>query len=415
MSAASPDPIGGGPLAEESNKVLVRPARGTRPANRRELILRAASELFYRDGYANVAMKDIAEAVNIGPSALYRHFRNKHDLLLAVVSDALVTMDKLVDDVRDDPTTELAESIALAMLEHRAVGVLWHREARHLSDAARTQLRHKLRTTGAGLADLLMRQRPELTSEQTDFLAWAVLGVATSVSFHRLEVPADRFIRLLAEMITSVIRSDIPPLGPVRPSQDGVGNKWTPSRGEAILATAIKLFAQRGFASVGIEDIGAGVGIAGPSIYHHFSGKAEILSEAMMRGNGMLRAEMHRELSRAVDPADALDRLMASYTTFALENVDLIRLLRSDLDELHPDQRERARTAQRDYITEWTHLLRQIHPDWDAVNARIRVHALLIMINDIAATPHLHAFANIEDVAILIGKNLLRTENGGRT
>ncbi len=66
-----------------------RPARGTRPANRRQLIIAAAADLFSRRGYAGVGMGDVAEAVAIGPSALYRHFRGKQDLLAAVVGGAL--------------------------------------------------------------------------------------------------------------------------------------------------------------------------------------------------------------------------------------------------------------------------------------------------------------------------------------
>ena len=68
---------------------VVRPARGTRPSNRRQLIIDAPTDSFSRKGYANVAMGDVAEAAAIGPSALYRHFRGKQDLLATVVEAAL--------------------------------------------------------------------------------------------------------------------------------------------------------------------------------------------------------------------------------------------------------------------------------------------------------------------------------------
>ena len=57
------------------------PPRGTRPANRRELLRQAATDLFARRGYANVAMSDVAAAVNVGPSAVYRHYPGKAELL----------------------------------------------------------------------------------------------------------------------------------------------------------------------------------------------------------------------------------------------------------------------------------------------------------------------------------------------
>jgi AcrR family transcriptional regulator len=399
-------------VREEFSDALVRPARGTRPSNRRELIVRAAADLFYRDGYANVGMKDIADAVAIGPSALYRHFRNKQDLLYVVVSDVLSAMERIIKEVREDPSSDLAGSMAAGMLERRPVGVLWQREARQLADTARIVLRRRIRTIGGELAGLLRRERPELEPDQADLLAWSMLGVATSVSFHRLELPAGRLAGLLADMVNSVIGAETPALLPVRPDANNAANSWAPSRSEAILATATTLFAERGFASVGIDDIGAAVGISGPSIYYHFSGKAEILAEAMLRGNDMLRTDMYREIGRAADPADALHRLMGSYSTFAFENVDLMRLLRSEPDQLLPHQRHQARAAQQKYISEWVQLLRQVHPEFDAVEARVRVQGFLNMINDTAATPHLHAFANVTDALVAIGANLLNIGSG---
>ncbi|WP_248489124.1 TetR/AcrR family transcriptional regulator [Tsukamurella sp. PLM1] len=77
------------------------PAPGTRPANRREIVVAAASELFHDRGYSNVSMKDIADAVAVGPSSLYRHFRNKNDLLEAVIADDLAAVLGAVDAASD--------------------------------------------------------------------------------------------------------------------------------------------------------------------------------------------------------------------------------------------------------------------------------------------------------------------------
>ncbi|MFE3052571.1 TetR/AcrR family transcriptional regulator [Nocardia sp. NPDC059239] len=109
----------------------------TRPANRRDLIVAAATELFYRRGYADVGTGDIADAVAVGPSALYRHFRNKNDLLRAVVAQPIEIVTELLDAARAEPDTDLARTLATVMLDQRAVGVLWHREARHLGSVSK--------------------------------------------------------------------------------------------------------------------------------------------------------------------------------------------------------------------------------------------------------------------------------------
>src|SRR5687768_7576026 len=54
-------------------------------------------------------------------------------------------------------------------------------------------------------------------------------------------------------------------------------------RRQAILTAAATLFAQRGYAGVTIEDLGAAVGVSGPAVYRHFPGKAAVLA-AILQG-----------------------------------------------------------------------------------------------------------------------------------
>lgn len=364
---------------------MIAPARGTRPANRRELVLAAASELFYRRGYPNVSMKDIADAVAMGPSALYRHFRNKNDLLEAVVSDGLARFETMLDTADDDPAADPLATLAAAQLERRAIGVLWRRETRHLTESAQHDLRQRIRRITGRIGAAVHRNRPELDATQTDFLAWSMMGVATSVSFHSVEVSGD----LLTELVRAVAATTVPALHPGARCADDGRDSWAPSRREAILAAATRLFAARGYADVSLEDIGTAVGIAGASVYNHFETKAEILVLAMERGNEILRADLHRALARARGPEDAVRRLITGYSDFARENRALIRLLNSETDQLPPDDRHRVRAIQHDYIAEWMQVVRQIAPGRDDAEARARVQAVLNTINDIATTPHL--------------------------
>ena len=58
-------------------------------------------------------------------------------------------------------------------------------------------------------------------------------------------------------------------------------------RDRAILDSAKRLFYERGYDGVGVDEIGAASGVTGPAIYRHFTGKEEILAtlfdEAMVR------------------------------------------------------------------------------------------------------------------------------------
>ncbi|MBQ0018559.1 MAG: TetR/AcrR family transcriptional regulator [Clostridiales bacterium] len=55
------------------------------------------------------------------------------------------------------------------------------------------------------------------------------------------------------------------------------------SKKEIIMDAALNLFSEKGYAAVGVDEIGAAAGIKGPAIYHYFKGKEAILNELIDR------------------------------------------------------------------------------------------------------------------------------------
>ncbi|MEV6432015.1 TetR family transcriptional regulator [Nocardia sp. NPDC051463] len=385
-------------------RTLSDPVRGTRPANRRQLILRAATDLFYEKGYAKVGMGEVAEAVAIGPSALYRHFRGKQALLAAVVGETLNTLDSALATATAD---NLIATVVTAMLENRRVGVLVRRESRQLSVDDRAALRTVTKRIGARFAELIGERRPGLDAATSDLLGWCALATGNSLSFHSLSLPEPGFSALIEQLITTIV--DAPIALPDRSAEraEHPGSLTRQSRREAILAEATRLFADNGFAGVSMEDIGAGVGISGPSVYNHFPTKSDILIAAMFRGDEWMQREMNRTFAHAADASDGLLRLLRSYRAFAFEDPDLVQLLVSESMHLPDADRHRARAAQHSYIAEWVHLATQVHPDWDPISARIRVQAVQTMMNDIALMPHLRSRPAVDGALLAISARLL--------
>ena len=100
--------------------------RRTRPTLDRETVLRAGIDLLNRDGVEGVTFRRIADVLSVTPMALYRHVRDKSNLLEGmlevVVRDAAVTG-------HDDPdwrewTCETYRRMLEAMLERRGVMAL---------------------------------------------------------------------------------------------------------------------------------------------------------------------------------------------------------------------------------------------------------------------------------------------------
>jgi AcrR family transcriptional regulator len=390
-------------MANQQQSLSTPPARGTRPRNRRQLIIDAAADLFCAKGYGNVSMSDVADAVAVGPSALYRHFRGKQALLATVIEDALGSLDDALKGA--DDCSDLALVLARVVLAGRTKGVLWRREVRHLTAQDRKKLQRVARRVGDQLAQHIRRRRPDLEAVQADLLAWCALGVANSISFHGLSMAEPGFTTLLSELIAVPLEAG----AQLQPAGSGAsrGGMAARSRREAILAEAAALFAEKGFSGVSVDDIGAAVGIAGPSIYNHFTSKAEILAAAMFRGNEWLWMEFNRACADAPDAAEALRRVVLSYQTFAFHNPDIVEVLTTEVSHLPEAENQRARSAQRAYIDEWVHLVRQLNPNWTITEARIRVQAAQIMINDVVVIPRLRTRPGVEAVLADIAVALL--------
>jgi TetR/AcrR family transcriptional regulator len=68
-------------------------------------ILKAAETLFAQKGFDAVSMSAIARLANTSKPNIYHHFKNKHDLYLAVVKTAVRRSSALLDALEDSPGT----------------------------------------------------------------------------------------------------------------------------------------------------------------------------------------------------------------------------------------------------------------------------------------------------------------------
>ncbi|WP_223622407.1 TetR/AcrR family transcriptional regulator [Microbacterium sp. EST19A] len=386
------------------------PPRGTRPRNRRAITIEAATELFWKRGYAGVSMSDIAEATNVGASALYRHFPGKAEVLVAAVQTGLAGYGAVLDEVdageheQEGRLPFLLRRLAETSLDHRALGALWQREARSLDEPEQRLLRDELARHTHRVAEIILADRPELDAGAADLLAWCAMGVLVSPSFHSATLPTPDFVAVMVDMVSTIVSMPIPS----GEQADAAVTAAPPheSRRDMIITVATELFAERGFAATGIDEIGEAVGIAGPSVYSHFENKAAILVAAIDRAHAILRIDRDEILATELPPEQKLSRLVDSYVTVANSDRAVIRILLSELMNLPEEDRRTARQLQRDYIDAWVELLRAF-TDTDATSARIRVQAVLLVVNDAVQTPHLRERDRFERTMKRMSKLLL--------
>lgn len=161
-----------------------------------------------------------------------------------------------------------------------------------------------------------------------------------------------------------------------------------PTRREQILKEAARLFAERGFHGVGVDEIGAAVGISGPGLYRHFPGKDAMLAELLVGISGRLLTGAKRRVAEAdgVPASAVLDSLIEGHIDFALDDRPLITLHDRELDRLRDSDRKLVRQLQRQYVELWVEIVRRVYPDLGEAAARSAVHSVFGLLN---STPHL--------------------------
>ncbi|MFE2616095.1 TetR/AcrR family transcriptional regulator [Micromonospora chalcea] len=179
MRVAATDPT----TAAGTARLVELPAQPV-PRTRRAQILAAAVPLFARDGFATVTNAQIAQAVGLAPSALYRHYPGKVDILVAACLQAAELLAQAVDrslQRASDPrqaVVALAAAYVAYCFEHNALNSVAEAEVAGLPADVRRPLILAQREHIAVWEQQLRAVRPDLDRRQARLLVHAGFGVA---------------------------------------------------------------------------------------------------------------------------------------------------------------------------------------------------------------------------------------------
>jgi AcrR family transcriptional regulator len=171
---------------------------------------------------------------------------------------------------------------------------------------------------------------------------------------------------------------------------DSLRSRQKADRRKRLLRAAARLFAERGFHGVSIEDLGTAVGISGPAVYRHFPNKDAVLAALLIGVSERLLEGGQAQVTTAGTSAEALHRLVAFHTDFALGEPELISVQGRDLPNLSVDAARQVRRLQRAYVELWVGVLTRVDAATEPSEARIRAHAVFGLLN---STPHVNATA----------------------
>jgi len=173
---------------------------------RRARLIDAAIGQFAARGYNEVTIEDIAVAVDLTPSGVYRHFDGKSALLLAACDRAAVELERAALHAResaaspDDALHRLCRAYVDHTFSHLALMRIYFSEIGNLAPDEQRRLRAMQRAHIADWAALLQAVRPELGGREASVLVHAGLGVVadqTPLLPVRDAAAAERLTRLV--------------------------------------------------------------------------------------------------------------------------------------------------------------------------------------------------------------------------
>lgn len=132
-------------------------------ALKRERVLMAAAELFYRNGYENTTLEAVGEALGVTKPVIYSHFATKADLLAEIcargISSSLAAMD-LALKRESEPGAQLAllgDLFVRAVLANQMHIAIFAREEKNLRETDFRRISDLRRDFDRKLRDILRR------------------------------------------------------------------------------------------------------------------------------------------------------------------------------------------------------------------------------------------------------------------
>lgn len=170
------------------------------------------------------------------------------------------------------------------------------------------------------------------------------------------------------------------------------------ARDRKILDAAAKLFYERGFSGVSVDEIGERAGVTGPAIYRHFKGKEEVLTSLFDEAlDGLLDATVPGgETGR-----DRLRAIVSAHASYVQRESELASIWANESHALPAVSRRRFLRRTRTYFDRWTGAVRECYPGRSEHDVEASVHCAIALVNSLTQWPqHLRSEAGAEDIVV---------------
>lgn len=384
-----------------------RPSRGQ--GGRAATILEAAAKLFAANGYDGTTLADIAKADGISSAAIYRHYANKEAMLVAMIrgmvtawESAVVSAAAKAADNPEQALRDLCDASVRVALQYTDVITVWHVESRgQLSVPVRQELAARRSRIVSTWVNRMAAATPGISEHEANQrvrLALMVLnGAARARALPRAVVSEVLYKMMLGFIFAPLSRPgsrsrDVEPLSPALSGTRG-----------SIVSAASFLLAEHGFHSVSMNDIGAEVGIAGPSIYKHFDSKAAILDEVVGLASTRMIETASATLAFEPESSQWLLAFVNQFARWSLDEDPLVTAYMFESNRLEPRAAAAHLKMRKQYNRLWITAARARWPQIDPTAAAVLTLATMEVLFAAPRSEHVEkSTAGVANVLALV-------------
>ncbi|KOS53032.1 TetR/AcrR family transcriptional regulator [Rhodococcus rhodochrous] len=151
--------------------------------SRREVLLQVAAELFMRNPYDSVTVEMVCAKAGISGPGLYRHFRNKQALLIAVVENPLDFLHQFAQatvEAEPDPRAALEALVEFhirSVLSAAPTTLIFLKNEHAFPDADRRRIRRAMNSYAEEWISVVSPLRPELSEPEVRLLTQTVFSM----------------------------------------------------------------------------------------------------------------------------------------------------------------------------------------------------------------------------------------------
>ncbi|MEV8345138.1 TetR/AcrR family transcriptional regulator [Streptomyces niveus] len=200
---------------------------------------------------------------------------------------------------------------------------------------------------------------------------------------------------------------------PHRPSEPGATSPA--DRRTGIRLAALRLFAVQGYRATTMTDIGAAVGIRGPSLYKHVASKHELLAEIMTGTMEQLIADNIAAVAGTDDVREQLRRSVEAHIRYHARHRLEAFVGNREIGNLEQRDQDRVLGRRSDYERRYRELIERGVAEgvFDVRSARIASYSILDMGIGVASWFNEGGEFSVDQLAYQYGDMALRIVNAG--